>query len=73
MTDFPLGALLIHTYLTAKVMFERECDQCQKHFSKTVAGCCLSPPLFKDMWMRPEQHDIYRHHGCLTNYVINKD
>jgi len=74
MTDYPLGALLIHTYRLTKVMFEDCCQRCGQYFNKSV-GDTILPPLFKDMWMRPESqsNQIYWHYMCLTCHNITKD
>jgi len=56
-SDYPLGALIIHTYFFSVWLFdqEKDCDLCKKKFSHIAGeGFGLIPALFRDMWMRPD-------------------
>ena len=69
-SDFPLGLLLMLVYLHSLNIFKQMCP-CEKPFDLSGGPeYGLLPPLFRDMWMRHEYLEIYKHNICQTCSVV---
>jgi len=49
----------------SSVLFEGKC-QCGRQFDFSGGGFGLLVPQFRDMWIRPEFLDHYKHNLCQT-------
>ena len=72
-SDFPLGLLLVMIWMHLMSLFERMC-QCEKPFDMSGGPTYgLMPPMFRDMWMRADFLEIYKHNLCQTCAVVRLD
>lgn len=70
MSDFPLGLLIVLTFMHSLVLFEEFC-QCGRQFDLSAEGFGLLVPQFRDMWIRPEFLSHYKHNMCQTQRDID--
>lgn len=62
-SDFPLGLLLVLVYFHSIMLFETKCH-CERQFDFSGSNFGMLPPQFRDMWMRPDFMEIYKHNMC---------
>ena len=73
LSDFPLGLLITLTYLHNQSLFEEKCNPsvCGRQFDFSGKGFGLLVPQFRDMWMRPDFLNIYKHNLCQTTLDVD--
>jgi len=67
--------LLVMVYMCGLKMKELiMCNVCEKNFDLSGGPSYgLLPPMFRDMWMRPEFLDIQKHNLCQTCCLVELD
>jgi hypothetical protein len=52
------------------MLFEQKCH-CERQFDFSGSNFGMLPPQFRDMWMRPDLMDIYKHNMCQTLLIVD--
>ena len=70
-SEFPLGLLLVLVYFYSLMLCKDRCPQCELLFDVSGSGYGLLPPMFRDMWLRPDYWQTFKHNLCQSLHSID--
>lgn len=72
-SEFPIGLLMLMVYQHNLMLFESKdcCPRCHKNFDQSGGPSYgFLPPVFRDMWLRPDQVGNQIHNLCQTCSIL---